>query len=134
MKEINQYILEKLRINKDTKFKKLKLAENWSIENAEDGDFVNWNGTELYFIYKCLNSELDKSKSLSGDTIIYHAAYNFNLDKLDIGPDTGVGDIKRPENFSLASEEKKEEFIKVLKDKGYEWDDDKKELIKVLKL
>jgi len=129
MKQITNYIKEGLRINKNIIIK--KSPDNWSIENAEDGDFVNWNGTELYFIYKCLNKELDKPKNLSSDTIIYHAAYSFSIKTLNIGPNSGVGDIKYPKNFSLASEEKKEDFIEVLKDKGYEWDEDKKELIKI---
>lgn len=131
MQSLYNFITEKFKINSKTA-KKTRNLEDWSIENAEDGDFVNWNSTELYFIYKCLNGELEEplNNRLGPDTIIYHAAYNFNLEKLDIGPDTGVSDIKHPKNFTLASEEKKEAFIKVLKDNGYEWDEYKKELIK----
>ena len=130
MKSLYNFITEKFKINSKTVKKEKHISpEDWTIENAEDGDFVQWNSTQLYFIYKCLNGD-ENYNNTAPDTIIYHAAYNFSLEKLNIGPDTGVGNIRHPKNFTLASEEKKDEFIKVLEDNGYEWNEYKKEIIK----
>ena len=129
MKQLSQYIQEKLHVGQYKKQVNRQLLEDWNIQKAEDGDFVQWNSSDLYFIYKCLN-EGKKYVNTYEDSIVYHAAYDFNTKHLTIGPETGVGDIKKPDLFTLASVKKKEEFIKVLEDNSYEWDDDKKELIK----
>ena len=133
MKQLSQFILEKLH---PSKYNKEKQRPEWSIEFAENGDIVQWNDSELYFIYKCLHGELKHPihNNFKDNVIVYHAAYNFYSKDLTIGPETGIGDNTRTKNFSLASDTKKEEFIEVLRKNRYEWDDDKKELIKVIKL
>lgn len=126
MKHINQFIIEKFKINIDNVKKSNK---PWSIENAEDGDFVKCLDT-LIFIYMCLDK--DYKHSNSGDAIVYHAVFfNDNRKKIEIGPNTGVGTIKSKYDFRLASEEEIEEFKKALKREGYKWDDKKLKIVEI---
>ena len=55
MKQLNNFIIEKLKINSKSKIN-IKDPDTWTINDAEDGDIVCWNGDTLLFIYKCLNS------------------------------------------------------------------------------
>ena len=130
MIDIKNYILEKLKIGTNTKIR-TRNKENWSIENAEDGDVVCWNGDTLFFIYKCLNTGYDYSNA-SENAIVYHASYIAdNRQKIDIGPDTGVGDTSKPQLFKLATDEQCRQFYKALEKHGYKWDDNKKEIVKL---
>ena len=49
MKQLSQFINEKLH---PSKYDKEKQRPEWSIEFANDGDIVQWNDSELYFISK----------------------------------------------------------------------------------
>lgn len=127
MKHINQFIIEKFKINIDNIKKSNK---PWSIENAEDGDFVKCLDT-LIFIYKCLNENKQYSNT-SEDAIVYHAVFfNDNRKKIEIGLNTGVGTIKSKYDFRLASEEEIKEFKKALKREGYKWDDKKLKIVEI---
>ena len=127
MKDINQFITEKFKLSvKNIK----KKNEQWSIENAEDGDFVRCLET-LIFIYKCLNKNKQYSTATE-DAIVYHAAFfNDNRKKVTIGPDTGVGNPKSKYRFQLATDEEIEEFKKALYIEGYKWDENKLEILKI---
>ena len=127
MKQLSQFINEKLH---PSKYDKEKQRPEWSIEFANDGDIVQWNDSELYFIYKCLNKNR-KYKETDEDTIVYHVACNLEQKKLYLGPDTGVGDINKPKLFKLANEEQIKNIFEFLKENGYKWDDNKKELIEL---
>lgn len=129
MKQIIEFINEKLIINKNIKIK--RNLDDWSIETAEDGDIVkDWN--DLYFIYKCLN-ENKKYSQASEDAIVYHVCGILDeRRKIYIGPDCGVGTASdKKEKFKLATEEERNEFFDFLKEKGYEWNDAKLKLIKL---
>ena len=126
---LREHILEGLKIGANTKVNTRDL-ENWTIKTAQDGDIVKCMGC-LLFIYKGLNKDLHVS-SASGSAIVYHATYlNDNRKKLDVGVDTGVGGIYEFDDYRLASEEECEEFYDALKKAGYQWDDDKKEIVKI---
>ena len=130
MKQLNNFILEKLKINSKSKIN-VRDKENWSILNAEDGDVIAWNGDTLFFIYKCLNTGYDYSNA-NENAIVYHATYLAdNRQKIEIGPDTGVGDTSKPKLFKLATDEQCDAFYKALEKNGYKWDDDKKEVVKL---
>ena len=130
MKQLNNFIIEKLKITKNTKII-VRDKEHWSILNAEDGDIVKWNGDVLFFIYKCLNTGYDYSNA-SEDAIVYHATYIADhRKKLDVCTDTGVGTIKNPHLYQLATDEECENFYKALEKNGYKWDDIKKEVVKL---
>ena len=118
MKQLNQYIQEKLKINSKSKIS----TNQWSIEDAKNGDFIHCLDT-LLFIYYCLNT--DKLFSLADeDAIVCHAVFfNDSRKKIEIGPDTGVGTIRSKYEYKLATEEEKEEFLKYLEKNGYEWDE-----------
>ena len=128
MKQLSQYILEKLQIKKDSKIKNHQ--ENWSIETAEDGDIVI-DQNDLYFIYKCLN-EGKKYTNAASNAIVYHVAGILDeRRKIFLGPDTGVGTLENKKYFRLATEEECNNFFEFLKEKGYKWNDKKLELIKL---
>jgi len=129
MKQIKEFILEKLKVN--SKMKKARDLDNWSIDKAEDGDIVELN-ENLLFIYKGLNKDFHVNNA-NDNAIVYHATYICdNRKKLEVGIDTGVGLIsERPERYKLASEEKCEEFYDALNKAGYKWDDAKLEIVKI---
>lgn len=129
MKQIKEFILEKLKVN--SKMKKARDLDNWSIDKAEDGDIVELD-IDLLFIYKGLNKDFHVNNA-GDDAIVYHATYICDdRKKLSVGIDTGVGVISnKPERYKLASEEKCEEFYKALNKAGYKWDDSKLEIVKI---
>jgi len=129
MKRIDNFINEKLIINKNIKIK--RNLDDWTIETAQDGDIVELN-EYLLFIYKGLNKDFHINNAYD-DSIVYHAVYFCdNTKKLKVGVDTGVGNILGgTERYKLASEEKCEEFIEALKKAGYKWDDNKLKIVKI---
>lgn len=124
-------IIEKLKINSKTKVHN-RNPEDWTIENAEDGDFVACLD-DTVFIYKCLNKDIKKYPQFDDDTIIYHVCYDESNKGIHMGPMCGVGNIHNRNfyKFRLATNKQKQEFINALKSKGYEWDDTKLELVKI---
>ena len=128
MIKLQDYIQEKLQINKDSKAKPGR--DNWTIETAKNGDIIHWNNTGLYFIYKCLNDKR-RYADTNSDAIVYHVAGNIETNKVYLGPDTGVGSYKNPELFELATDEEVEKFLKFLNEQGYKWNDKKLALLKI---
>ena len=122
MKSLYLFILEKFKINSKT-------AKKWTIKNAEDGDFIKWRN--IYFIYKDININHKYSDNLDDNAIIYHAVYNKRTKNIRIGQGGGVGSSMSVSNYELLNDDEKKEFNKVLKDNGYEWDENKKELVKL---
>lgn len=100
MKTITNFIFEKLKLSKDI------ALEEWNINNAADGDIIQWNDSELYFIYKCLNTN-QKYSHANEDSIVFHIAVNLERDIVYPGPDTGIGDISKPELYKLVLSEEK---------------------------
>jgi hypothetical protein len=128
MKQLAQYIFEKLQIKKNSKVKDHR--KNWSIETAKDGDIVI-DQNDLYFIYKGLNKDIHINNA--GDTaIVYHVAGILDERRIiSLGPDTGVGALENKKYFRLATEEECDKFFEFLKEKGYKWNDKKLELVKL---
>ena len=129
MKQIIEFINEKLIINKNIKIK--RNLDDWTIETAQDGDIVELD-EDLLFIYKGLNKDIHVNNA-GDDAIVYHATYICDeRKKLDVGVDTGVGVITgRSNRYKLASEEKCDEFMEALKKAGYKWDDNKLKIVKI---
>ena len=121
-------IIEKLKVNS-----KLQVNNDWTIEDAQDGDIIISKYNQ--FIYKGLDK--DKKYCPEPTAIIYHACYNlssFHSSKpLSIGPDIGVGCLKDSnyQKFKLSSKEECKELFDALKNKGYEWDDKNLKLVKI---
>ena len=115
--------------------------ENWSIKNAQNGDIVEfihpdiqiWNkGGKQFFIYKSLNKGKDKIYPNSSETtIIFHAVLVIPYNKLVVSEDMGVGDVNHPEWYKLATDEEYEMFYEKLYEKGYKWDKNKLEIVKI---
>lgn len=127
METLNNFIIEKLKLSRNTKFRDL---DNWSIKTAEDGDIITGYGL-IYFIYKCLNDN-HKYSNTSERSIIYHVLYiDDDREILNIGPDVGVGSINNPGNYRLATEEECEKLFKALKKKGYKWNENQLKIVKI---
>ena len=115
MKLLNNYILEKLKITKDTKIN-VRDKEHWSIKTAEDGDII-MDGT-LLFIYKCLRKDCKNlNNGASPNAIVYHAIYFINEDRIKVKIDTGVGTTNN-DYYELATDEECEKFYKALEKNG----------------
>lgn len=128
MKDLKDIIQEKLKVGSKTKIH-TRNPEDWDIQNAENGDFVVWTPGTLYFIYAGLNKDF-KVNNTTDDAIVYHILYNPDQDKIYPGPDTGIGDINKPNVYQLASEEEREILLKGIDKGGYKWDETKLEVIK----
>ena len=128
MKQLKEIIQEKLKINSKTKIH-TQNQEDWTIKDAEDGDMVVWTPGPLIFIYKGLNKEF-KVNSTTDDAIVYHILYNPEQDKIYPGPDTGIGDINKPNVYRLATEEEYEILLGGINKHGYKWDETKLEVVK----
>ena len=120
-------IIEKLKVNS-----KSKVNNDWTIEDAKDGDIIITKDTQ--FIYKCLDKNKQYTSNPNG--IIYHACYSllsFHNDPLHIGPDIGVGTSEdhNLSKYKLSSKEECKELFDALKQKGYEWDDKNLKLVKI---
>ena len=98
-----------------------------------------WHYFRIIVALKLLvgNKNHKYSTDLGENTIIYYAVCNSRTIKnsFHIGPSAGVGTANEntKELYHLMNDDEKENFLKIIKDNGYEWDDDKKELLKVLK-
>lgn len=126
MKDIINFISEKFTINSKTVIG--KSPDNWNIKDAENGDFCKWKNN-IYFIFKCFNTK-HKYSDLSENSIVYYLTYNKKTDLLRNKIGCGVGYIDNEDGYSLLNDDEKEEFIKILKGKGFKWDENKNELIK----
>ena len=112
MKNLDNFIFEKLKLNKDIK---ITNKDNWTIKDAEEGDFIQWNGRELYFIFDSLNTNHHFSDYLNEHSILSKAVYNARINVIRVGLNGGLGDIiSYKDKYILAPEDKKEIFIKKL--------------------
>ena len=127
MKDINQFINEKFKIN----INNIKNNnEQWSIKTAKNGDIVSWNDGNIIFIYKCLNTGYDYSNSSEND-IVFHVVYLKPSKKIIMGPDTGIGTGDKPELFKLATDEECNILYDALNKNGYKWDDKKLKIVEI---
>lgn len=130
MESLDNFISEKLKLSKNKKITYADYADDWKIENAQEGDFVNCF-MDVYYIFKCFNKN-HQYGSFSEDTIIFSACYVDNhTQDITIGPKCGVGTLTSKYNNKLATEEEREKFLKALEKKGYKWDENKLEIVKI---
>ena len=133
MKSIDNFILEKLKLNPQTKLK-------WTINDAKDGDIITVNisrtHTKNIYIFKCISPEAD----FNGAPVIrIYGYYNPETDIFAIIPPSHYFgtlrdvDLKR-HICSLSTEEEKQELFKAAAKEGYKWDADKKEFIKIIRI
>ena len=94
----------------------------WTIQDAKDGDvLINWNNTTFIF------------KAIEDETIKFHIAYNEKWDAIKI-PSTKLSHLGLPEpqfEFHPATKEQRDFLFQKIKNAGYEWDSEKKELKKI---
>ena len=124
MNNLNTYINEKLKINSKT-----KITDDWSIQNAKNGDII-YCLTNILFIYKGL--DINKKYTNNPNGIIYHALCD-DYNNLSIGPSIGIGTINdnNTYHYKLASNEQCKKMFNILKSHGYKWDESKLELEKI---
>lgn len=94
----------------------------WTIKDAGDGDvLVNWNNTTFIF------------KAIEDETVKFHIAYNENWGTIKT-PSTKLSHLGLPEpqfEFHPATKEQRDLLFEKMKEAGYEWDSEKKELKKI---
>jgi len=132
MKSIYIFILEKLKLNSQSKLKK-----EWSIEDAKDGDIVTVNtsrtNTKNICIFKCIEPD----KDLNGTPVIrIYGHYNCDLDLFSVTPSDNyfgtLRDVELKRNIcSLSTEKEKQELFEAAAKEGYKWDANKKEFINI---
>lgn len=112
-------------------------AAEWTIENGvmvvspKEVKFVPKNG-DVCKIMSCIYIFKNiKQTSLrnNADMVVYHCCYNETYNRLSIGEDVGVGYLNK--NHRPATEEEKKKLFDKLKEEGYEFDFEKKELVKL---
>lgn len=93
----------------------------WSIQDAEDGDvLINWNNTTFIF------------RAIEDETVKFHIAYNEKWDTIKT-PSTKLSHLGLPEpqfEFHPATKEHRNLLFQKMKEAGYEWDAQKKEVKK----
>lgn len=128
MKNINNFISEKLKLNSQSKLKPLK----WSIETAERGDIITIDeGSKKYvFIFKEVDKEDDdKIRSIAAISI-HTALYKIYL-YYNPHNQTDYFFTKHDSKFRLSTEKEKQLLFNKLKDAHYIWDPIKKEIEKI---
>ena len=105
-----------------------ELLSKWTIQDAKDGDvlFQDLMGGKT-FIYNGVNSNMAILYSFiisnDGEDIL-----PYNIGK----PNTGIGNIEENKNIiHPATKEQRDTFFAKMKEAGYEWDAEKKELKKI---
>ena len=126
MKSIDNFILEKLKLNPQTKLK-------WSIRNAQDGDIITFENNNNKHIFIFANME----KNWRGVDHIY-GHVDYPVGKAYINFCSGAGllslaslDKVAEDQFYLSTEAEKRLLFDKLKNGGYTWDNEKKELKKI---
>lgn len=95
-------------------------AHLWTIEDAEDGDVLDCEGCE-YLLFK--------SFSNTDGRIKLYCWYNVHKNNFhDKGTDSK---LRQEANIHPATKEQRDWFFSKMKEAGYEWDADKKELKKI---
>ena len=129
MKSINNFILEKLKLNRQSKLKK-----EWSIEDAKNGDIITINVVRVKIKYICIFKCIEPDKDVSETPVIrIYGYYNCVTKYFVIMPPThyfgNLHDVELKRNIcSLSTEEEKQKLFEAMKYEGYEWDEKKKEL------
>ena len=131
MKSIDNFILEKLKLNNQSQL-------NWSsIKDAKDGDIITVNvsrtNTKYIYIFRCIDTEED----FNGAPVIrIYGYYNCETDIFVIVPSSHyfgtLRDVELKRHIcSLSTEEEKQELFKAAAKEGYKWDANKKEFIRI---
>lgn len=99
-----------------------KYYRHFNIQDAKDGDvLINWNNTVFIF------------KDIADETVKFHIAYNEKWDAIKT-PSTKFSHLGLSEpqfEFHPATKEQRELLFSKMKEAGYEWDAEKKELKKI---
>lgn len=126
MKSINNFILERLKLNDQSKIKLSK----WSIETAERGDIVTTldeGSIKIIFIFKEIDKEDDdKIRSIAAITV--HGAVSRIYLYYNRRKPTDYFFIKHDAKFYLSTEEEKQLLFDKLKKEGLKWNPIKKEI------
>ncbi len=151
MKTINNFILEKLTLNSFMTNEKLTLyhhvdekltlnnqtkllTKNWSIKDAQDGDIITdvkkSDNSKAIYIFKNI-TYMSKQKNI----IMGYCYYDFDK-KIFRQLNNNRGWIQldgydKQFDYWLSTKDEKREFFNAMKNEGYTWDPNKKELTKI---
>ena len=105
-----------------------RCARLWDItKDAKDGDVLADNGTKIIFIFK--NTEYDSH--IESKVIKYFIRYSFDGINLPLENGGHLGVVGEYSNFVPATKEQREFLFQKMKDAGYTFDFEKKELKKI---
>ncbi len=124
MKSINNYLFEAL-IKKDTKIK----SKPWTIEDAQDGDIISIESQVdknviFIIIFKKIDNDIIKRK-------IKYYGYYYSKKKVFTKCDDEESYFSINTKHWLSTEGEKQKLFNSMKDAGYKWDPNKKELVKL---
>lgn len=99
--------------------------KKWTIQDAKDGDVITYKNDddEWILIYKYI---IPKSRDVPHDVLKYHALFT-GTDFYDSGI-AGMINENYASCFTPATTEQRDLLFSKMKEAGYEWDADKKEL------
>ena len=130
MKTINNFILEKLTLNNQTKL----LTKNWSIKDAQDGDIITdvkkSDNSKAIYIFKNITYMLKQKNIIMG-----YCYYDFDKKIFALLNDNcgwfSLDEYDKKFDYWLSTKDEKREFFNAMKNEGYTWDPNKKELTKI---
>jgi len=95
------------------------IAHLWTIQDAKDGDVLTWDNGRYIILFKEIK-----------DNIVAHCSYNTHSKHFGFSSnyDTQFDCIF---NFTPATKEQRDLLFQKMKEAGYEWDAEKKELKKI---
>lgn len=99
----------------------------WNIFDAKEGDMLADNGAKIIFIFK--NTEYDSY--IESNVIKYYIRYSFDGINLPLENGGHLGVVGEYTNFVPATQEQRDLLFQKMKEAGYEWNAEKKELKKL---
>lgn len=114
-KLVTVFGIEKELVNE----RNLSTAHLWTIQDAKDGDVLAWNGEILLFKSYSVQGRISLYCWYNGQTNNFH-----NKEVVDVL-------LTTRNKVCPATKEQRDLLFQTMKDAGYEWDADKKELNKI---
>ena len=127
MKTINNFIIEKLKLNAQS-----KLQKEWSIKDAQKGDIITAQEGKvtLAFVFKGIFNTIEYG-DVVGISAYYYFCADHNCGITKERDESNVGPVKDYLNGTIkawpSTDEEKNEMFKWMGIEGYKWDENKKE-------
>lgn len=97
-----------------------KSYHTWTIQEAKDGDVLVTKNCNIFIF-----------KSIKGHTVYDYCGLYFGRFESEKGTPNGTGATELPDDYKPATKEQRDLLFAKMKEAGYEWDAEKKELKKI---